>query len=200
MLRQTITGFAAALAAASALGTVAQAATISLETDASRLEVGDTFEVRLVFDADSMDEILTGFNSDVLFNPDNVGLSGVSFVDPETGRNELMLPNPEFIPDFGFNDFIEGVQVFGVTSNTDEQLLAEQADEFAFAVLTFTAISSGSADIGLGLFQEFFGADFELLNLVLDETPLSVEVVPVPAAALFMLTGLAGVAARRRLA
>lgn len=200
MLKTITGGLAAAALCAGALIPGAQAATISLETDAVSVISGETFDVRLVFSADAAGEILTSFDSDVVFDAANLALSGVSFVDPSTGLNQLLLPPAPFVPDFGFTDFTEGAQVFGVTGNTDETLLADQADEFAFAVLTFTGLATGTADIGLGLFQSFLGADFESLNIVLDETPLSVEVVPLPAAALFMLTGLAGVAARRRLA
>lgn len=196
-MKRTLAAAAAAFAAGP-LATVG-AAVVSIETDAEVVNVGESFDVRLVFEAEG-DEVLAAFNSDVFYDLADVELAGVSFLDPGTGVNQLALPGAFFLPDFGFVDFLEGVQVFGVSPNVDDQLVEGQADRFAFAVLTFAAVGNGTTDIGLGLFQQFFGAGLDVLDVTLGQDVVSVEVVPLPGALAFMLTGLAGLAVRRRLA
>lgn len=182
--------------------TAANAATLSIDTDVTGPIIrGETFDVTLNYDGD-IDEILSGYLVDVFFD-EVFALLDVSFVDPDLGFNPLVFPGgDDDLAEFGFDDFGDAATVFGISGNTDGQLLDNQPLSFTFATLTFEAARVGSGEIGIDVFYDLFGIGGDNLDVVLgnDFLSLVVDPVPLPGALLFMATGLAGVAARRKLA
>ena len=196
----------AAFASAALVG-VAHAATIDVTTGTDTVVVGDTFEVRLDFSADESAEFLFQAIADFTYDADLFSFVGADFVDPATNQNQLDLTDSS-----GGFDVIEvsdgTLEIDALSADPFDVLLEEQADDFTFVTLTFTADQVGTGDLGLGAFFEFLFAnegDFQtaeffeadVLNALV---AIDVQPVPLPGAAVFLLTGLAGIAARRRMA
>ncbi|MBB4659552.1 hypothetical protein [Parvularcula dongshanensis] len=189
----------AALSLAVAGFASAQAAVIAVETDDTSVMVGDIVDFRITFTADDPAEYLAEYFLELFYDDTALAFAGVSFLDPATGINQVDPPvTSEFIADFGA-DAIDGiVDLFGITGNSDATLAAVQADDFVIATVSFLAYAVSSAsDIGLDTIISDLGGD---LDVEFGDDVVTIEVVPLPGALVFFLTGLAGLAARRRLA
>ena len=200
----------AALGAAAAILTgTASAAIIDVSTTADTVAVGETFEVRLAFTAETTDEFLTGADFEFVFDDALFSFVGVDFVDDTTGVNQLALDGD---PDaFGpgifdvADDILPGeITVSALSDNSLAFLAANQADDFSIVTLTFQADMVGTGDLGLGVLQDFLaetlGGDFVDVSILNDAVTVTVGEVPLPGAAVFLATGIAGLFARRRLA
>lgn len=194
-----------ALLAASA----ASAATVDVSTTAETVAVGDTFEVRLNFSADESDEFLFDALFDFAFDGELFDFVSADFTDPATGLNQLDLPNDP--NDFGFFSDVEQVSdsilsVSATSGNSGAFLQEQQADDFTVVTLTFVADMVGTGDLGLGdlvALLAFDDPDFsnQVETAILDAfVTVTVSEVPLPGAAVFLLTGAAGLFARRRMA
>lgn len=201
---------AAATAAAAIIGTAAaDAATVDVTTTADTVAVGDTFEVRLAFSAGTLDEFLAGVDAAFDYDGDLFEFVGASFVDDTTGLNQLDLP--------GDGDNIGGffeatavsdgdLAVAAVSGNDFSYLQANQADDFTVFSLEFLAENVGTGTIGLSMVFDAFIDVFDDVNgdpiefsFLNQSVTVDVAPIPLPSAMIFMLTGAAGLFARRRL-
>lgn len=208
MLKSLTAAAGAALFAASA----ATAATVDVSTTADTVAVGDTFEVRLNFSADQSAEFLFDAIADFEFDGELFDFVSADFVDPATGVNQLDLPGDPNDIGSGIFEVIEVsddlLEITSASFNSFPFLQDEQADDFAIVTLTFSAEEVGTGDLGLGAFFEFLFTnddDFQTAPFfnadALDSmVTVTVSEVPLPGAAVFLLTGAAGLFARRRIA
>lgn len=204
MTKLRLTAASAALCAAAFLPAAASAAVVSVQTDTDTVMVGETFEVDVVFDAEG-DEFLSQAEFDFSFDDDLF-----AFVSATPGDELSLEGDPGFIGSddepLTFEANLDGpgsLDVFAASFNSTDFLAENQADEFEIVTFTFEALMTGTGDLAVtaldDFFADFFGAP---LGVTLGNDAVTVEVVgdviPLPGAALFLLTGLAGVAAGRR--
>ena len=200
----------AAFAGAALLG-AASAATVDVSTTVDTVTVGDTFEVRLNFSADDSAEFLFDAIADFEFDGALFDFVSADFTDPATGINQLSLPgDPDAIGEGIFEVVELGDDLLDITAVSDNDfafLQDQQADDFTLVTLTFSAEEVGTGDLGLGAFFEFlFANDPDFANATFFEADIldafvtvQVSEVPLPGAAVFLLTGAAGFFARRRM-
>ena len=201
----------AAFAGAALLG-VASAATVDVSTTADVVTVGDTFEVRLNFSADDSAEFLFDAIAEFEFDGALFDFVSADFTDPATGLNQLSLPDdPDAIGEGIFEVAQLSDNLLDITAVSDNSfafLQDEQADDFTLVTLTFSAEEVGTGDLGLGAFFDFLfandpdfaNADFFSADVLDAFVTVEVAPIPLPGAAVFLLTGAAGLFARRRVA
>jgi hypothetical protein len=191
---------AAGCAATLSLG-VAQAGVISVQTSATEVAPGETFEVDVIFDA-AMGEFLSTAEFDFEYDEELF-----RFVSAEPGDELVLEGDPDYIGSedeplvFEANQDGPGsLDVFASSYNSADFLAANQADSFSIVTFTFEALMMGTGQLSVAALDDFF-ADFfgEPIMVELGDASVTVEVVPLPGAAVFLLTGLAGLVARRRL-
>lgn len=193
--------FAATMTAgALALGT-ASAASVSLSADAEQVDIGDTVEIALTFTADEAAEFLVDNLFELSFDSDLFAFVGADFTDPATDQNQL---------DFELGGLFEAevtdtglVEVSAASDDFFDVLAEQQADAFTVVTLSFEALANGTGEFALTDFSTFLfaiGLDGELFEADIAGGALTVDAVPLPGAAIFLLTGAAGLVARRRLA
>lgn len=194
----------AAACVAAFLPVSAAAGVVAVETDAAVVMVGETFEVRVVFDADE-DEFLSAAEFDFSFDDELF-----AFVGATPGEELILDGDEDYIGSdeeplvFEANVLAPGeLDVFAESYNSSAFLAANQADEFPVVTLAFEVLTTGSGDLGVAALDDFFADLFGApIDVSIGDGFVTVdavgEVVPLPGAALFLLTGLAGAAARRR--
>lgn len=201
----------AAIAAASALALTATASAgiIDFSVSDDTVTVGETFDVRVAFSSSAQGQFLTTADFAVAFDGGLFDFVSADFTDGTTGLNQLDLPD-DMGNIGGFFDaelFSDGdLGVAAVSGNEFSFLQAEQADDFTIVSLTFLAEAVGTGTIGLAsAFDAFFDIFDDpdgsplMAQFVDTSVDVSVAAVPLPGAALFMLTGAAGLVARRKL-
>ena len=186
---------AAAGLAALCLAAPARAAVVALETDATAISVGDSFDVRLTFEAEG-DEFLLAFLVDLFW--EGAVVEAVAFTDA--------LGPLDFAPDTGnafARDFGDFVQLFAVSSETDAALAAAQPPAFTVVTVRLTAMQAGLLTVTLGALREFSGAAFGALDVTFAADSVSVAVgeavapVPLPPALALFAGALVLVAGQR---
>lgn len=193
---------AATAAAMLTVMTAANAAVVNVETDTQAVPVGGTFDIRVTFDAETETETLFDAAFDLSFDDELFAFVGASFIDPISGDNEL-----EAVEDGVFDAELTAEGILSVTAGSFDfldDLAVAQADSFTIVTLTFQNLMTGEGTFALTDFASFLvAADlFDDFGFEADigTTSVSVSAVPLPGAAIFLLTGLAGIAARRRFA
>ncbi|WP_308917458.1 VPLPA-CTERM sorting domain-containing protein [Jannaschia sp. LMIT008] len=170
----------------------AQAATVEIRSAVSAVQLGDTFDVELVFDRDAGDAPLAEFGIDVDYDNSLFSFVGGSFsnsLGDIAGTNDIA-------DQTGFLQLL-------VSSTTDESTLDTlQQSAFSFATLTFSADAVGTGSFDLDQSFAFFAdANFAGIPVTYGQTSTDVTVlapIPLPASALLLLAGLGGLAAIRR--
>ena len=187
---------AAGAAATVGLMASASAATVNLTASDDVVLNGDTVEVAVTFTADDPAEFLV----DSLFEIDfDAGLFG--FVSADFATDEL-----QFEEEGVFEAAVtsEGIlEVSAASFDFLDVLSAGQSDAFTVVTLTFEALANGEGTFSLTDLSTFLfasGLDGDLFEATINVASADVEVVPLPGAIVFLLTGVAGLAARRRLA
>ena len=201
----------AAVAGAALLGT-ASAGIIDITTTTDTVLVGETFEVRIVFSSETDDEFLGSADFGFDFDSELFDFVSADFTDPVTGVNQLDLPGDPSPIGGGVFEVAEGtgladLLVTAISGNDFAFLQDEQADDFTVVTLTFVAEMIGTGDLGLSMatsnFFDVFGAPDafpEMASILNGVVSVTVSEVPLPGAAVFLLTGAAGLFARRRMA
>ena len=183
----------------------ADAAIVDVSTTADTVTVGETFEVRIAFSAETMEEFLFDASFDLAYDEELFSFVGADFADGTTDQNQLALNGVDGFFD-AFVDTPGDLSVTAASGNTFETLQDEQADDFTIVTLTFEALMEGTGDLGFGAITDFqFSNDTDFQNApflnadILDGSVMvTVAPIPLPGAAVFLLTGAAGLVARRR--
>lgn len=197
--------------AGAALCATAAAATVDVSTTTETVAVGDTFEVRIAYSAETMEEFLSLADFEFTFEEGLFTFVGADFVDGTTGQNQLSLDgDPDSFGQGIFTvteDILPGeITVSAISENSLDFLGANQADDFSIVTLTFVAEMAGTGDLGLGTLRDFIvetlGGGFGQADILDSFVTVDVvaDAVPLPGAAVFLLTGAAGLFARRKMA
>ena len=189
-----------AAAGLAALFGTANAAVLSLSTDAETVDLGETFDVSVIYEGEP-DQPLAEIVFDLFFSDGAFDFVSGVFGDG-MGGNPLDFPGgDEFLAEFSFDDLGDAVTVLGVSGNDAATLASEQPISFVLATLTFEVVAGlGFQDIGLDIFVDAFDPEGDPIEIVFGNDVVTIEAVPLPGALVFMATGLAGFAARRRMA
>ena len=180
--------------AAACLAAPARAAVVALETDATTLAVGDSFDVRLTFEAEA-DEFLLAFLVDLAWQ--GAVLEAVTLTDA-LGPLDFGADGNAFARDFG-----TFVQLFAVSDESDAVLAATQPGAFTIATLRLTATEAGLLTVTIGALRDFAGAAFGTLDVTFASDAVSVSVteavapVPLPPALALFGVGLAALVRQR---
>lgn len=121
----------------------AHAAILTLKSSPATVEVGDTFAVDIEVSDLGVGTALGVFDVDVSFDESLVTLSGASF---GTGLDVLGLGSLQFA-----TPGVSSVNLFELSLDLADDLLALQPASFVLASLSFTAASAGSSAIGLSV-------------------------------------------------
>lgn len=123
------------------------AATISMSTTDTTVNVGDTFVVDFYISdlTSNAGDSLSAFDLDVLFDNTTLAYTGTNFTHT-AGDNQLEFTEVGSLPfDGAAFDLGAGlVDVYGISGNSDTVIDANQLDEFRFLGLEFTAIATTS--------------------------------------------------------
>ena len=177
----------------------ASAATLSFDPSNQSVGLSDSVLVDLRISGLG-DDILTGFDLDISFDDSILGFQGFTFV---TGLGPGTIND---VTDSGGGI----VNVFELSFETDEDLMASQPNDFVLGTFNFNALSIGTSALDIiiiGLAGEFVFDDLlgmEVASeLSADTQSGSVSVIPVPAAIWLFgtaLIGLVGFSKRRQAA
>ncbi|MDE2368301.1 MAG: hypothetical protein KGN16_04960 [Burkholderiales bacterium] len=193
-------------------GAVAQAATVNVSAVPTSVTLGS--KVSVFFDVSQLAaDALSLFSFEIHYDSAVLGLSGFSFVDPLSLRNELDLPDPASLGFAGDVSAQPGgiLDVFGLSGNAAAVLDSDQADAFRFLTLTFDTLAVATATtVDLQIATSLFGDSMgNALNVGFNATQAQIEITsagqPVPepgalALSLLALLASAAVSSRRRLA
>lgn len=198
-------GAAGLLVGAAALGS-AQAAVITVSASQASVQTGDSFS--LFFDISGLSTTSLGaFDLDVDFDGAVLELTGYSFEDSGTGLNQLDLAGADNLGFFGDAVVVGGVvDAYASSGNSQLRLDAEQAENFRFLTLTFTALAqSAGTTLSVNLTDPnliFFGSGLDNLVYSFNTSAATVAItnsngggtVPEPGSLSLGLLALAGVA------
>jgi hypothetical protein len=175
---------------------LASAATLDFDPTSKTVNINEIFAVDVVV-SDLGNEIVSAYDLDVNYNSSFLTATGVVF-NPVLGDEFF------FEAFYGADTSTAGVVDFaGLSLLSDAGLAAIQlGDSVVIATLSFLAIGIGDSNLSFGLAPP--GDDVKGLNA--GRLPIgslgeaSISVVPIPGAALLMLTGLLGIgfASRKR--
>jgi len=133
----------------------AHAALINLQASNTSIEVGDSVSISLKVSglSSTATDSLYAFDINLLFDSTAFVLTGYSFADPGLG-NQLDLPGDPFNLGFIGNASASGgvVDAYGISGNDFTFLDTNQATDFPFLTLVFTATTeTGGSDFTLDL-------------------------------------------------
>lgn len=155
-LRNTAVGL---LVGAAALAS-AQAAVVTVSASQSSVQLGGSFSLYFDISGLTTTTSLGTFDLNVNFDGAVLAFSGASFDDNITGQNQLDLPEPASVFPFSGDaqDLGSVVDAYGVSGNSTAKLDDEQADNFRFLTLQFTALALSTGTT--------LGVDLADLNLI----------------------------------
>lgn len=166
----------------------AVAVVISLDASFPSIEVGDTTTVSLSISdlADGLAPSLSAFDVDILFDPDILAFSSVTFGDPVLG-NQLDL--------FGLGSistetvFPGGVNLFELSLDLADDLDALQAPDFILATVSFLGVENGVSPLLLST-NTLSDADGVFLSADVESTSVTVNAVTVSEPSTLVLLAL----------
>lgn len=123
----------------------AYASVITITPSSSRTSVGTNFHVFFAIEnfSDNPSDSLSAFDINVLFDPKFMLLTGISFSDPTTSRNQLEFSEPEGLSfTSSLNLESNNIDIFGLSGNSQTSLDLNQKNAFNFTTLTFQALST----------------------------------------------------------
>ena len=197
LLRNAAVGL---LVGAGALGSI-HAAVVNVSASQTSVQVGDSFS--LFFDISGLSgPKLGGFDLDLTFDSAMLAFTGFSFDDNTSGLNQLDLVEAGslgFLGDAGVAGAV--VDAYAVSGNSQAKLDIEQAENFRFLTLSFTALAlTPGTSLGIDLADLnliFFDAAANDLVYSFGNTAATVAVnagtgtVPEPDALALVLAALA---------
>lgn len=162
-----------------ALFPTANATEISVSVSNANPSVGDSVDVYFTISGltSAPANSLSAFDFDILFDDTVLSFINASFDDPVLG-NQLDLPEASAFPfDGGVFDLGSGLlDAYGLSGNSDSVLDADQADQFRFLGLSFTAIAAGSVSALIDLSDPFLAVlDSGFSDLIVDYAPSQVD-------------------------
>ena len=192
------------MAAAGWLGAAvsAQAAVLSIQQATSTTTVGGIVTVDLVISGlDADNEIVSGFDLDVFFDPAVLGVASLTTVFAPWGSLGDLLLDQNFVAP-GHVEFI--LTAF----NDDATLAGLQGDSFTLSSITFSGLADGFSLVNFGADLNFernvVGRNANSLPLTVQGACIAVgtgtcdQKVPEPATLALVLLGLAAAAVTRR--